>query len=60
MTPTGIVNLLSALYLSAVICFAISLNENRAPARIVREALRRWVKFMLVAVAIGLVVQLIG
>lgn len=60
MTPVGIINLLSALYLSLAFCFARSLNENRDPARIARETLRRWGKFMGLAVAIGLLVQLIG
>lgn len=59
MTTLGIINFASILYLSAVISFVFSLNENRQPARIAREALRRWLKFMLMTFAIGLVVYLI-
>ena len=59
MTTLGIINLASILYLSAAISFAFSLNENREPARIVREALRRWLKFLLMTLVIGVVVFLV-
>jgi hypothetical protein len=60
MTQLGIVHLLSALYLSAVICFMVSLNENRQPRRILRETFRRWAKFLIFTLAIGLVVYWMG
>lgn len=60
MTHLGVIHLLSAIYLSGVICLAISLNEQRDPRRIARETLRRWAKFMGLAVAIGVVVTLLS
>lgn len=60
MTHFGVVNLLSAVYLSLAVSFAISLNENRRPARIAGETARRWLKLLGAAVAIGLLVELIG
>jgi hypothetical protein len=46
----------SMIYLSGVICFSISLNENSSPRVIFRETLRRWVKFLgLIAVLAGMV-----
>ena len=60
MTTVGIIHLLSAIYLSGVICLSISLNENRKPGKIARETARRWAKFLAVAVAIGVVVYIIG
>ncbi|HOE97314.1 MAG TPA: hypothetical protein PLS90_14560 [Candidatus Sumerlaeota bacterium] len=60
MTELGLIHLASAIYLSAVICLAVSVNENDEPMRIVRETLRRWAKFMGIAAAIGVVVFLIG
>lgn len=44
------------IYLSGVICFSISLNENSSLRVIFRETLRRWVKFLgLIAVLAGMV-----
>lgn len=60
MTPLGIINLLSAIYLSGVISLAVSLNENRTPGRILRETLRRWRKFMLWGVLLGGLIMLIS
>ena len=60
MTQLGVIHLLSALYLSGIICLAVSVGENRDPKRIVRETLRRWAKFLGVALAIALVVFIIG
>lgn len=60
MTTFGIIHLTSAVYLSGVLCLAVSLNENRSRRRIVRETLRRWVKFAAVCIAIGIVVELIS
>lgn len=48
------------LYISGVICFAISLNENSDPRMIVRETLRRWVKFLSLAFVIALVIFLLS
>ena len=55
----GLINLGSAIYLSAIICLSISLNENDAPGRIARETLRRWIKFVGVAVALAVLVTLL-
>ena len=60
MTELGVIHLLSAIYLSGVICLAISVNENRDPRRIARETLRRWAKFMGIALVIALVIHLIS
>jgi hypothetical protein len=50
----------SLLYLSGVICLAVSLNENQSPRRIVRETLRRWVKFLLCTFIIALAVHFLS
>jgi hypothetical protein len=60
MTELGVIHLLSAIYLSGVICLAVSLNENRAPRKILKEALRRWLKFGGLAVLIALVVTFLS
>ncbi|MCL5269096.1 MAG: hypothetical protein M1457_00735 [bacterium] len=60
MTQAGIIHLLSLIYLSAVICLAVSVNENRGLRRIVRETARRWLKFMVVILIIAVVVSLIS
>ena len=39
---------------------AVTINENEDPARMVRETVRRWLKFAGIAVAIGVVVYLVG
>ena len=60
MTTIGILHLVSALFLMGVICLAISLNENRDARRIARETLRRWLKFLALAVVLAAVVHLIS
>ncbi len=60
MTMLGFLHLGSMLYISGVICFAISLNENSDPRMIVRETLRRWVKFLSLAFVIALVIFLLS
>lgn len=61
MTQYGLVHIISAIYLAAVISFAVSLNENRDPRRILRETVRRWGKFLafglILAVAINLIIK---
>lgn len=60
MTSMGVIHLLSVLYLSAVICLSVSINENDRPGRVLRETLRRWGKFLGVALAVAAVVALIS
>jgi hypothetical protein len=60
MTALGVIHLLSAIYLSGAICLAVSLNENRAPRKILKEALRRWLKFGGLAVLIAIIVTLLS
>lgn len=60
MTQLGIIHLISLIYLSGVICLGVSVNENRDPRRIVRETLRRWVKFLGMTVFIAVVVALLS
>jgi hypothetical protein len=60
MTELGVIQLLSLIYISAVICLSISVNENRDPRRIVRETLRRWAKFLGVTLAGGGLVSLLS
>jgi hypothetical protein len=60
MTTTGLIHLASAIYLSGMLCLAISVNENQEIGRILRETARRWVKFMGACLAIGIVVYWIG
>lgn len=45
------------IYLSGVICLSISLNENTSPYVIVRETLRRWLKFLGLAALLAGIVQ---
>jgi len=59
MTRLGFIYLVSWIYLSAVICLSVSLNEHRAPGKIAREALRRWAKFMGLTIVIAAVVWLL-
>lgn len=59
MTELGLIHLLSAIYLAGVISLAVSLNENREPHRIVRETLRRWAKFTVIGVALGVAIHLV-
>lgn len=59
MTETGIIHIFSAIYLSGIISLAVSLNENRAPRRIVRETLRRWVKFVGIGVLLAIVLNVV-
>lgn len=60
MTPLGIINLLSAIYLAGAISLAVSLNENREPRQILRETLRRWRKFLLWGLILGVLITLIS
>ena len=60
MTRLGLIHLFSMLYLSGVICFSVSLNENRAPRMIVKETLRRWAKFLGVTLAIAVAVHVMS
>jgi len=58
VTPQGIVYLSSIFYLTGVICFSISLNENEAVGTILRETVRRWIKFLILTAIIGGIVLL--
>lgn len=60
MTSLGLTHLASLVYLSGVICLAVSLNENRDPRLIAKETARRWLKFLGLTVIIGVVVQLMS
>lgn len=60
MTQIGFVHLCSMIYLASVICFSISLNENRAPRMILKETLRRLLKFLGTTFAIALAVYLMS
>jgi hypothetical protein len=60
MTPTGVIHLLSAIYLAGILSFSVSLNENRSLRRIVRETLRRWSKFIVICTAAGVALYWIG
>lgn len=60
MTELGIIHLMSILYISFIVCLLVSINENREPKRIIRETLRRWVKFLGVTVAMGILVTLLS
>lgn len=60
MTQVGLIHLLSALYLSGVLCLAVSLNDNDRPRRIFREAGRRWIKFLGVALGIAGLVAILA
>lgn len=57
MIQQGFLLLGSMFYLSGVICLSISLNENASPGVIVRETLRRWLKFLALAALLAGVVQ---
>lgn len=59
MTKIGIIHCLSAIYLSVIICLAVSLNEHRQPGKIARETLRRWAKLAGLALLIGVIVSLL-
>lgn len=60
MTPIGLLHLGSMIYLSGIICMAVSLNENTDPRVIAKETVRRWVKFLGLTLIIALVVQLLS
>lgn len=60
MVQQGLLLLGSMLYLSGVICFSISLNENSSPRVIVRETVRRWVKFLGLAAVLAGIVQILS
>ena len=60
MTVMGALHLGSMVYLSGVICLTVSLNEHHAPRMIVRETLRRWVKFLGFTFLIAFVVYLLS
>ena len=60
MTEMGVIHMFSAIYLSGAICLVVSLNESRDPRRIIRDTLRRWMKFSGIALVIGVVVAIIG
>ena len=57
MTQLGIIHLLSSIYLSFIICLAVSVNEHRQARKIVRETLRRWIKLAGLALLIGVIVS---
>jgi hypothetical protein len=59
MTTLGMLNLASIVYLAAVISFVFSFNEQREPGRIFKEALRRWIKFMVIVLIIGAIVTVV-
>lgn len=59
MTRIGIIYLVSALYLSGVICLSFSIHENDQPGWIARETLRRWLKFLGLTLIIAIVVTLL-
>ena len=58
MTQLGLIHLVSALYLSAVICLALSFNESRQPGRIVRRMALRWAKFAALTLVLAVAVML--
>ena len=60
MTSLGLLHLGSMIYLSGVICLAVSLNENRDPRRIMRETLRRSVKFLGLTLVLILIVHFLS
>ena len=60
MTGVGVLHFVSLIYLSGVICLTVSLNENRQLRAIVRETLRRWLKFLALSVVIALAVWLLS
>ena len=60
MTHLGLIHLLSALYLSAMICLALSFNESRQPSRILRRAALRWVKFAALTLVLAAAVTLLS
>lgn len=60
MTELGVIQILSLLYISAVIAFSVSMNENREPKKILRETLRRWVKLLGVTLGVAVLVTLLG
>ncbi|OPZ01248.1 MAG: hypothetical protein BWZ10_03486 [candidate division BRC1 bacterium ADurb.BinA364] len=59
MIAMGLLHVGSAIYLSAIVAFVISVNDNEAPRRIARETARRTGKLLGGLLAIGLVVQLL-
>jgi len=60
VTSLGLLHIGSLVYLSGVICLVISLNENRDPLIILRETLRRWVKFLGLSLLIAVAVHLLS
>lgn len=60
MTTVGLLHLGSLLYLSGVVCLAVSVNENNDARVIIKETLRRWGKFLGVTLVLALVVHLLS
>lgn len=59
MTPSGIIHLLSMIYLAGIICFTYSLTQECELREILKETLRRFLKFMGVAVVLSIIVALL-
>ena len=60
MTTIGLLHLGAMLYLSGVICLAVSLNENRRLRDILRETGRRWLKFLGLTLIIAVAVHFLS
>ncbi len=57
MTEQGVLYLSSLLYLTGVICFSISVNENESVGAVARETVRRWIKFLAFTAIIAAIVH---
>jgi hypothetical protein len=60
MVFTGLLNILSCIYLAFVVTFILGLNEADDWRTIWGSTARRWAKFMLAFLAIALGVLLLG
>jgi hypothetical protein len=57
MNLEGFMHLTALVFLSGVICLAISLNENRGRREIARKAAALWGKFLGLTLVLAAVVQ---
>jgi energy-coupling factor transporter transmembrane protein EcfT len=56
---TGIPFVVSALYLTLTVAFVVTLLERGYSQRLVWKTLRRWGKFLLLLVILGIVIQIL-
>ena len=60
MLTFGILNVVSLIYLSAVVALIMGLDEGESPRKVARQSLGCWAKLLGALVGIGLLVYLLS